>query len=121
LATEVKLIARKGSAATVEISEADGSKNRLIFPEFELLEEDGKFFIEKPEEGAQYGESWEDIIHTKVGPKGIAALLRKNGVWTLEDLANNTPAANRAFREACTLNYNHFMDAVRAELEGRKE
>lgn len=110
--TQVRVVFSKGSSSVVEWVDDSGSVNRSILPSTELIEENGEVFVENVEEGQPYGEDWENYIHTKVGPKGIAALLRKNGIWTREDFDRNTRAVNFSFQEAATANLQAFRDAV---------
>lgn len=110
--TKVREIFHKGASSVVEWSDASGSINRVILPSTELLVEPGGTFVENIEEGQPYGAAWEDLIHTQMGPKAIAALLRKNGIWTLEDYADNSRGVTSVFNEACTANLQAFKEAV---------
>jgi hypothetical protein len=110
--TEVREVFHKGASSIVEVRDEKGDVARYIFPSTELIEENNKFFVERIEEGQPYGVDWEDYIRTKMGPKAIANLLRKKGIWTLEDYAKNTAAVTSAFNEACSVNVQGFREAV---------
>jgi hypothetical protein len=47
-----------------------------------------------------------------MGPKAIADSLRKNGIWTLEDYAQNSATVTAVFNGACSANLQQFKDAV---------
>lgn len=115
--TKVKEISHKGTSSVIEWVDEDGDTQRSILPSTELIETDNELYVEDPEQGAIYGAAWEDYIHTKVGPKGIAALLRANGIWTFEDYFNNTAVVNYVFREAASQNLQQFNEAVRTRRE----
>ena len=113
--TEVREVSSKGTSSLIEWVEEDGTVNRTTVPSSQLTKgEDGLVYVNNPDGGAPYGEDWESLIRTKVGPKGIASLLRKAGIWTYEDFLKNTPAVNSVFREACQLNMQAFVDTVHA-------
>lgn len=111
--TKVRIIFNKGLSSVVEWEDGSGNIRRSIFPSAELIEENGEVFVEEVEEGASFGVDWEKFIHTQVGPKGIANLLRKHGIWTLQDYANNARVITDVFNEACYANLLHFKDSVR--------
>lgn len=111
--TVVREVFHKGSSSTVEWTDSAGNINRVVVPSDEVVKEkDGTFSVEDVEEGYAYGVDWEKLIHTRMGPKAIADLLRKNGIWTLEDYFNNTATVNSVFREACSANLQQFNEAV---------
>ena len=110
--TEVRKVSHKGLSTTVEWIDETGTPYRSIFPSTELIEENGKIFVEDVEEGQPYGIDWEGFMHTKMGPKGIANLLRRYGIWTLEDYANNSKVVTAAFNEACAANLQYFKESV---------
>lgn len=110
--TEVRVLSNKGSSSLIEWTEGDGSISRANVPESQIAYEDGLAFVNNPDSGAPYGEDWEGLIRAKLGPKGIANLLRKAGIWTYDDFLNNTAAVSGVFREACGTNYGHFVDTV---------
>lgn len=111
--TKVRLILNKGLSSVVEWEDSSGNINRSIFPSSELVHENSEVFVENVEEGQSYGVDWEKFIHTQIGPKGIASLLRKHGIWTLKDYAENTAVVTSVFNEACSANFQHFKEAVR--------
>lgn len=110
--TKVREIFHKGASSVVEWEDSAGNLNRSILPTTELVRENGEMFVEDVETGQPYGENWEELIRTKIGPKGIANLLRRNGIWTLEDYAENTRVVTSVFNEACSANLQQFKDAV---------
>lgn len=118
----VREVSSKGESSLVEwTDEQTGSVSRTYIPSTQLIHEEGQVFVDNPEEGAPYGEAWEELVHTKYGPKGIAGLLRQNGIWTYEDFLRNTPVVNSVFREACTLNYQEFVDRVHQRQNVKEE
>lgn len=116
--TEVKKIFRKGASVVVEFEDENTYLQRKIFPVEEVTEEDGKFFVEDVDEGQTYGEEWETIIVTRMGPKAIADLLRRNGIWTLNDYAENSAAVTSTWNQACSANLQQFKEAVLRQLKG---
>jgi hypothetical protein len=112
LKTKVREVSHKGSSSVVEWEDDSGNLNRSILPSTEIIKENGELFVEDVEDGYPYGVDWESLIHTRVGPKGIANLLRKNGIWDLEDYAQNTRVVTSVFNEACTANLQQFKEAV---------
>lgn len=111
--TTVRKISHKGSSSLIEWTDDSGNLKRATVPSEELVKEkDSTFTVENVDEGYPYGVAWEDIIHTRMGPKAIADLLRKNGIWTLEDYAQNTAVVTSVFNEACSANLQQFKEAV---------
>lgn len=110
--TEVREIFHKGSSSVVEWRDSDGDAHRSIFPESALIHENGVTYVEAVEEGQAYGVAWEDYIHTRVGPKTIAAMLRNKGIWTLEDYRAKTAVVTNVFNEAASVNAQSFRDSV---------
>lgn len=117
----VREISHKGASSLVEWLDSAGNVKRSTLPSTELIYENGEVLVEDPDEGAPYGIAWEDLIHTRMGPKAIADLLRQRGIWTLEDYANNTATVTSVFNEACSLNRQQFTEAVLVRLQGKKE
>lgn len=110
--TKVREVFHKGPSSVVEWVDDSGNLNRVTLPSTELIIENGEIFVENVEEGQPYGVDWETLIRTKVGPKGIADLLRKSGIWTLEDYGQNTRVVTSVFNEACSANLQGFKEAV---------
>lgn len=110
--TNVKKIFHKGSASVVEWEDGSGFIHRSIVPSTEIVQEGKELFVEDVEDGPDYGVDWESFIHTEYGPKKIADLLRRKGIWTFEDYASNTPTVTSAFNEACSKNVQRFRDNV---------
>lgn len=111
--TVVRKVSHKGLSSTVEWTDDNGNLRRVVVPSDQIVKEaNGELTVEDVEDGQDYGVSWENLIHTRVGPKGIADILRKNGIWTLEDYAENTRAVTSAFNEACAANLQQFKEAV---------
>lgn len=119
--TKVREISHKGASSIVEWVDDAGNVKRSYLPSVEIIHEKGEVLVNDPDEGAPYGVAWEDLIHTRLGPKGIADLLRQRGVWTLEDYAANTAVVTSVFQEACSLNHQQFREAVLARMQGKKE
>jgi hypothetical protein len=113
LKTQVREVSHKGSASLIEWEDDNGNLVRSIVPTDELTNENGIVFVNSPDEGAPYGEQWEELIRAKLGPKGIADLLRKRGIWTYEDFVRNTAVVTGVFNEACSINLQTFREAVR--------
>lgn len=110
--TKVTEVFHKGSSVVLEWVDDSDNVKRVIFPEDELIKENGEIFVENVEEGHPYGVDWESYIRTKIGPKGIADLLRKNGIWTFEDYSQNTRVVTSVFNEACSANLQSFRESV---------
>lgn len=110
--TAVREVFHKGSQSVVEWQDDDGNINRSIFPESALMVENGTTYVEAVEEGQPYGIDWADYIHTKMGPKAIAAKLRNKGIWTLEDLQKKTPVVTSVFNEAASVNLQSFRESA---------
>lgn len=119
--TQVKEISHKGASTLIEWTDKNGDLNRATVPTDELIYEDGIVFVNNPEEGAFYGEVWEELIRAKLGPQGIADLLRKNGIWTYEDFVRNTATVTGVFNEACSINLQTFREAVRVRQTQMQE
>lgn len=117
----VREVSHKGASSIVEWVDSAGNVKRNTLPSTELIYKNGEVFVEDPDEGAPYGIAWEDLIHTRFGPKAIADLLRQRGIWTLEDYANNTATVTSVFNEACSLNQQQFKEAVLVRLQGKKD
>jgi predicted flap endonuclease-1-like 5' DNA nuclease len=110
--TKVKEIFHKGSASIVEWVDEDNNINRVVVPSSEVVMEKGEAYVEDVGDGQPYGVDWETLIHTKMGPKAIANLLHKNGIWTFEDYAQNTRVITSVFNEACSANLQSFRENV---------
>lgn len=110
--TKVKKIFHKGSASVVEWEDEDSFIRRSIVPSTEIVEENSELFVEDVGDGPDFGTNWEELISTEFGPKNIADLLRRKGIWTLEDYASNTPVITSVFNEACSKNAQRFRENV---------
>lgn len=110
--TEVRKIFHKGQSTVVEWTDDNGSTRRVTVPSEEVVKEGQTLVVEDIEDGYVYGVEWEKLIHTRMGPKAIGDLLRKNGIWTLEDYANNTATVTDVFNQACSANQQQFREAV---------
>lgn len=119
--TKVKEVSHKGSSSVVEWLDDAGNIYRSIFPTTELIQENDQFYVENVEEGQPYGENWEDLYRTKLGPKGVALLLRKHGIWTLEDYASHTAIVTSVLNQAAAENNQQFRQAVLMRMQGRKQ
>lgn len=119
--TKVREVSHKGASSIVEWVDDAGNVKRSYLPSEEIIHEKGETFVEDPDEGAPYGAAWEDMIHTRLGPKGIADLLRKNGIWTYEDYASHTAVVSSVFNEVCSVNHQQFREAVLVRMQGKKE
>lgn len=115
--TQVKEVSHKGTSSLIEWTDDQGNLNRAYVPTDMLVLEEGLTFVDNPEEGAPYGEEWEELIRAKLGPKGIASLLRQRGIWTYEDFLRNTATVTSVFNEACSVNLQVFREAVRLRQE----
>lgn len=115
--TKVTEVSHKGMSSLVEWVDDQGNLNRSIVPTDVVVLENGETFVDSPEEGAPYGEEWEELIRAKLGPKGIASLLRQRGIWTYEDFLRNTATVTSVFNEACSVNLQVFREAVRLRQE----
>jgi hypothetical protein len=121
LKVQVKEISHKGQSTLIEWVDDNDNLNRVVVPSTELLHEDGNVFVENPEEGAPHGEEWEDLLRAKYGPKGIADLLRRNGIWTYQDFLQNTAVVTSVFNTACSANLQQFREAVRLRQRTQSE
>jgi hypothetical protein len=110
---QVREVSHKGASSLIEWSDEQGTVNRSIVPRNELMRENGVVLVNNPDEGAPYGEQWEEIVDTQVGPQSIANLLRQNGIWTYDDFINNTATVTSVFNQYCSNNLQHFREAVR--------
>lgn len=117
--TKIREVSHKGSSSIVEWVDGAGNVKRSTLPSDEIIHEKGETFANEPDEGAPYGEAWEEMIHTRVGPKATADLLRKNGIWTFEDYVSNTAVVTAVFNEACSQNHQQFREAVLYQVRGR--
>lgn len=118
--TKVTEISHKGSSSVVQWLDDSGNIYRSIFPTTELIHENEDVYVENVEEGQPFGENWEDFFHTKIGPKGVALLLRKHGIWTLEDYASNTAVVTSVLNQAAAENNQSFKQNVQLRMQGRK-
>lgn len=108
--TKVREVFHKGSAAIVERRDERGNVHRSIFPETEVIEDNGETFVENFEEGQPYGVAWEE--HIPCYPDEIAARLRNKGIWTMDDYRKNTPVITAVFNEVASLNLQGFKDSI---------
>lgn len=89
----VTVLRRKGQAALVEWF-TNSQPHRVTVPVTDLvLAPDGKsgsIPAETLAQGIEYGVSWETFVKDqKITAADIAAALRANGVWTVEDYETN--------------------------------
>lgn len=120
--TTVKKISHKGSSSTIEWVDNQGYLKRAIVPSEEIVAEaDGTLSVEDADEGYPYGVEWENLIHTKMGPKAIGDLLRMNGIWTLEDYAKNSGTVSSVFKQASSANLQQFKEAVLNFRDNKEE
>lgn len=115
--TPVKEVSHKGASSLIEWVDDQGNLNRSIVPTEMVVLEEGQAFVDSPEQGAPYGEQWEELIRAKYGPKGIASLLRERGIWTYDELLRNTAVVTSVFNEACSANLQAFREAARLRQE----
>lgn len=114
----VREVSSKGPSSLIEWKDGDTLK-RANVPTLLLSREDGEVFMEDPDEGAPHGEEWEGLIEA-IQPELVASLLRQRGIWTYEDFLQNTPTVSSVFREACTVSYQKFVQAVHSRQSVRK-
>lgn len=114
----VREISSKGPSSLIEWKDGE-TLRRANVPTLLLSHEDGEVFMEDPDEGAPYGEAWEALIEA-VKPELVATFLRQSGIWTYEDFLKNTPVVSSAFREACTVSYQKFVQAVHSRQSVRE-
>lgn len=117
---QIKEISHKGSSSVIEWIDSVGNVNRSTLPSTEIIHENGREYVENPDEGAFYGVHWESLFEIIIGSKEVAALLRKRGIWTFEDYASNTATVTSVLNEACSVNRQQFQEAVLEHIQGRK-
>lgn len=94
---EIKPIAAKGKSVLVEWIDARGMYRRGFVPVGKV--KDQAVDLADLVKAIPYGLPWEQFIQITATPESIANSLRKQGVWTFEDLSkmNVVMRANQAF------------------------
>ena len=98
---DVRTVSTKGGSALVEYIEK-GFYRRVFVPLGEV--ENGKVKLSVLQEGVVYGEPWEDYMKVIATPEAMANELRRQGVWTAQDVTPiKVRKVNRAFDERILL------------------
>lgn len=106
----VRIIKQKGPSALVEWRER-GSLKRAFVPAKTI--QDGRCEKAELDLGVPCGEAWEEFIARMPTPGKIAEALRKDGIWTMQDLFEHSVDAKRVFQSFCGQAFSQFMRATR--------
>jgi len=113
---QVRALGRKGAAVLVEWIDAAGDVQRAYLPVGAVEVEAVGVETENPEQGIPYGEAWEVDLATLVHeatPEKVAQALRRQGVWTLDDLRSKPQAVIAAFQSAYGMDAQALREAAR--------
>jgi len=88
---EVMVVFRKKQATVIEYADKSGMPFRLSLPSEMIVETpDGKVYFTEDElsmYGISYGIPWEHLLSEFIiSPEKLAGELRKNGIWTRDDV-----------------------------------
>lgn len=79
----VQILGTKGRSLLVQYK-ADGPQ-RCYVPKGKVVE--GKCSVDVLEKGVVYGVQWEKMLDlSSITPERLAKILRRNGIWTCDDL-----------------------------------
>lgn len=108
---QVRVVEVRGPSAVVEFA---GGLKRAIIP-LEEIEEDS-VSAETLELGVPYGAPWESLVQLKATPQQLADELRRNGIWTIEDLERNPRAAIGALQTVYGADLSALLLAAHKEV-----
>ena len=115
----VQVIEHRGPSILVEYQK-EGRPYRTIVPLKELV--DGKVDeYTLAALGITYGLPWEQLIQLSATPERLAAELRRNGIWTLEDLAKHQSAARGAIQAVYGTELATLIRAAHAHKEAKHD
>lgn len=112
---KVRVVSVTGPAALVETT--DGL-TRATIPANEIV--DGAVSEEALDLGVPYGLTWERLVKLSATPEQIARELRRNGIWTLEDLERNPRAALGAIQSVYGVELSTLLLAAHEEVKHGK-
>lgn len=113
---QVRILGRKGAAVLVEWRDEANGTQRAYLPVGAVREGENGAEADSPEQGIPYGEDWEGLLGetwVATGPREVAQALRRQGVWTLDDLRNKPQDVIAAFQSAFGMDAQALRDAAR--------
>src|SRR5512146_3595940 len=88
----------------------DQGLHRALIPAGEIIE--GAVSVETLSLGIPYGLPWEQLLTLSATPEALAAELRANGIWSLEDLEKNPRAAVGALQKVYGVDLSALLRAA---------
>lgn len=111
--TKVLTIRRKNGLTMVEWNERATFKRAWVTPEMIESEEGHYAWVYNPGMGIPFGIDWERIISFVATPADLDRELKRQGIWTAEDLRMNPDAALGAIKSALGLDLAALRNAAR--------
>lgn len=103
--------------------EEDGDLRRVVIPRKGLDPSDGVVDVD-PEvlrNGEAYGDPFEDMLSVSISPESIARELRRNGIWTADDLSKMPKQLQGAFYAALSNDVQNFIRAAEEHAESTRK
>jgi hypothetical protein len=111
----VTVIETRGESVLVEYQA--GGLQRVIIPA--MLIQGGAVDAEELDQGVPYGLPWETIVKLQATPARLADELRKNGIWTIEDMRRYQAAIFGALQAVYGLELATLINAAETYVAGR--
>lgn len=123
---EAKKIFRKKLAIVIEFTESDGYPVRFAIPENIGKElPDGKILLTEEEiniYGIPFGIPWEHLLESRqISSNTLAGELRKNGIWTREDVYKNPSGVRGALFAASSLSLTQINQIAKNSIPSEEK
>jgi hypothetical protein len=107
----VRVIEKRGPARLVEYKTGAGNLARVVVPD-DAIDDQGMVLEDDLNLGIPHGLPWEQLIHLSATPAALAAHLRANGIWTLEDMEANPQAVFGAIQAVYGVDFGRLIQAA---------
>lgn len=116
---DVTVLARKGRSLLIEWTNEEG-RQRSYVPVDSVYDKQGKMVCDLAEQGIPYGVPW-GLLAQQLPPidgQVLQTELRRQGVWTVDDLKLNRNAVISAIQQTVGLSVNQLLRQAEAYLQG---
>ena len=117
---KVTVLARKGRSVLVEWVDEFTGRQRSYVPYDSVTDKDGESFCDLAEQGIPYGVPW-GLLAQQLPPidgQVLQTELRRQGIWTADDLKANLNGAISVFRDVSGLSVQQLLRQAEAYLQG---
>jgi hypothetical protein len=122
---EARVILRKKAAILLEASDKNGVPMRATFPADSLTIRDNGTVLIAEEEflmGISYGIPWEyKFKQIVVDPEKLAGELRRNGIWTREDVYKNPEGVKGALLSSMGVSLAYITQIAKQSIPSEED